>query len=80
MPLVSSLQQLEGTQDLPQVFRWLVAWGHPYPVTQQIYWALGLVLVASLLKNVFSACSIRLGHWLSTRLLADCACAPCGCS
>ena len=70
VPLLSHIQQLEG-QGLPKVFRWLVVWLQSYPIQQQLYWSIAFVILASLLKNAFIALSIRLGHWLSTRLLAD---------
>ena len=71
VPLLSSVQNMQNTHDLPGVFQWLATFFKPYQVEHQIYLAIGVVVAASLLKNTFLVIAIRLGHWLSTRLLAD---------
>jgi len=71
LPLLSNLQKMEASRNLPAVFRWLAELLRPYSAQQQIMLSIGFVMAAILLKNLFIMLSIGLGHWLSNRLQAD---------
>lgn len=71
VPLLVNLQDQAGIEDLPKAFRPLAELLNHYPVNQQILLAMGFVLLAILLKNIFIAVSAYVGFWLSTRLRAD---------
>ncbi|MCB0306748.1 MAG: ABC transporter ATP-binding protein [Calditrichaeota bacterium] len=71
VPLMSNLQQMEASDDLPKAFQWLAMQLNQYPESEQIAWAIAFVLAAILFKNVFIAVSMKLGYWLSSRLVAD---------
>jgi len=71
VPLLSNLQKMEASRNLPAVFRWLAELLQPYSAQQQIMLSIGFVLAAILLKNLFIMLSISLGHWLSHRLQAN---------
>jgi len=71
VPLLSSLQKMNTVQQLPRVLQWFMDFLQPFSTPQQIMLALGFVILAVILKNLFLAVSVRLGHWLSTLLLAN---------
>lgn len=71
VPLLGSLQKMESTAELPQAFRWIVQLLKPYSISQQLSLSIAFVILAILLKNLLIALSVRSGHWLSARLLAD---------
>ncbi|MGH7453718.1 MAG: ABC transporter ATP-binding protein, partial [bacterium] len=71
VPLISNLQGMEGANGLPKILQWATDSLRRLPSNQQIFIALAFIIVAILLKNLFIAASVRCGHWLSTRLLAD---------
>lgn len=71
VPLMSSLQQVQETEKLPDAFQWMadvLAW---FPGNNQAMIAILFVFAAIVLKNLFTLFSIKLGYWLSTRVIAD---------
>ncbi|BCM88478.1 heterocyst differentiation ATP-binding protein HepA [Abditibacteriota bacterium] len=71
LPLLSSLQNRQSAVALPGIFQGIVRLLQTRPANQQVFLALGIIVLAVLFKNAFIALSIRTGHWLSARLLAD---------
>ena len=71
VPLLSNLQKLQATPNLPRVFQAFSELLRPYPAQQQVLFSLGFVLLAIVLKNLFGLLSTGLGHWFSRRLQAD---------
>src|SRR5262245_3217532 len=71
VPLLNSVQQMAGGQKFPMILRWLTEFLHSFTASQQILLSMGFVLLAVLLKDLFLMLSVRLGHWLSARLLAN---------
>ena len=71
VPLLSHVQQVEATHQLPHAFQWLMSLLHSYPLEQRLYWAILFVICANLFKNFCVLLSIHLGHWLAARVLAD---------
>jgi ABC-type multidrug transport system fused ATPase/permease subunit len=69
VPLIGDLQQM--TETVPAPFRWVHSWTGCVPQGRWAYALIGFVVAAVALKNLFIALSIRWGHWLSSRLVAD---------
>jgi subfamily B ATP-binding cassette protein MsbA len=70
VPLIRDLQKVEGVAT-PSIFAWADGWVGRVPENWRAYALVGFVLGAIVLKNAFFALSFRLGHWLSSRLVAD---------
>jgi len=71
IPLLSNIQGMQDSDQLPQLVRHAMDMLAPYPVSTQIYLAIGLVVTAIILKNVLLGLSIYLGYRVSSGLAAD---------
>ena len=70
VPLLARLQQLDA-REAAIGFAWIrPLLSDPSP-RGLVYWSIGVVLGATVLKNLLSSLAMRIGHWLSTKLLAD---------
>jgi ABC-type multidrug transport system fused ATPase/permease subunit len=70
VPTLANLQNL-SVDGSSSRFGWLLTWipsDSPFAI---VYASMVLVVIASIGKNVLHGSAIRIGHWLSTRLLAD---------
>ncbi len=71
VPLLGSLQEMQMDDQMPKFMRWMSDLLQPYPLSQQILLAIGMVIFVLTLKNVTLALSFKSGYWLSTKLTAD---------
>ncbi len=70
VPTLANLQSL-STDSPASRLGWLLAWMPGDSPFAMVYASMVLVVVASVGKNLLHGSAIRIGHWLSTRLLAD---------
>ncbi len=68
VPLLSSLQQMQETDKLPRLLRFITDLFANFPVAQQVLYAGGVLILAVLAKNMFLGISTALGTWLTTKL------------
>jgi len=71
VPLLSNLQSMEPSGQLPWLLRSVTQLLAPLPMSTQILLSIALVVTAILLKNAFLELSIYLGCRVSSRLAAD---------
>ena len=71
VPLLGSLQGMEGNDKLPSLVRHAMELLSPYSVETQIFVSIGIVMTSVLCKNALLGLSIYFGYWLSSRLAAD---------
>ena len=71
VPLLGSLQKVQDFSELPKVLQIINNLVSRYPVEKQIIIAVGYVVAAVLLKNVFLAISSYMGSWLASKLVID---------
>jgi len=71
VPLLGSLQKMQLDDQTPKFMQWMTEFLQPYPLSQQILLAIGMVVLALTLKNITLALSFKSGYWLSTKLTAD---------
>lgn len=71
IPLLSNLQGVEGDAQVPKALQWMVNLLKSYPLEKQFFFSLTLVILAVLLKNLFFGITVKLGYWLSGKIVAD---------
>ena len=71
IPLISILQGNATDVQTPKMLQWLIDLLKLLPPQQKIYFAIGLVVLAMLLKNIFQTTGSKLGYWLSGKITAD---------
>jgi len=71
IPLLSNIQGMEGSDQLPSMLRTATDALGVYPVATQIYLSIALVVTAMLLKNLLLGVSIHTGYRVSSGLAAD---------
>ncbi len=68
---LNNLQSQPEAGNAPAFLRWIINLLAPYPIEKQLFFAITLVIVAVLLKNVFAALSVKLGQWLTSKIMVD---------
>jgi len=71
VPFLSSIQKVQDNSLLPKALQTILNVFDRYSVGNQVLFSIGLALIGILLKNLFLSVSMRLGYWLSGKLMAD---------
>lgn len=71
VPLLGSLQQVQNYEELPRVFQVICKLVSEHPIEKQILFAVGYLVLAVVLKNIFLAISGYIGFWLSCKMVVD---------
>ncbi|MBN2489639.1 MAG: ABC transporter ATP-binding protein [Planctomycetes bacterium] len=71
IPLLSNIQGMQDSAELPRLLRHATELLAPYPVSTQILLAIALVVTAILLKNLLLGLSIYFGYRVSSGIAAD---------
>lgn len=71
VPFLSSIQEVQDSSSLSKPLQVIVNIFDKYSFGNQILFSISLALAGILLKNLFLAISMRLGYWLSEKLVAD---------
>lgn len=71
VPFLSSIQGIQDDALLPKSLRIIMDQFDKYSTENKVLVSVGLALAGVLLKNIFTASSIRMGYWLSAKLVAE---------